>query len=1034
MTDQEIFRQFERFCIEYDIAIDEEEYSYGWKEEIGLWPVEEFFSEASSKEKRIFYDFDFLERKISEVNDQLDDQITICWDDKKKWNAMKRLLVVKRTRAALQYINSTEALDSLDYLAAYLVKYLPKITQTVPDNFYEFKFQESQKRVVLHIMYINEVAACYRGFLSIGYADQCLELIKRIFKNKENEGKGFTPYELVALYSKAQGYLHARDHEKALEEFNKIIEKKEVAEYKYFDKNPQWCQWMKKEDEELFDKYIVIQAMLMKADVLIKLQRSGEAIDCLKPLNMSVEHPLEFKDIFFSDKYIDVFKKNNYKILRKEVLDNRANNDLKLFTKNKTWKQLEKELMTAQKNLSCKSGLKSQQLSIIIERWQQVCEKFCYMVENESEKKKEHLDNACKALSKCSILIGKQLVDAFGNNSETDQALLDWSKGLKLCVRILKSTINGKNIDYYIGVILKYLNIKTKSNNSDVVNNAYKIAISKEYRAHQKEIRQNLTYSIQDLIEEFDKNLFNKKAITTARRLRVYLLKLIKGILKNANITSFEKKNLIEWQIELEKSLDIHRDVLEKKDNLHKELRSLMAKEFFNGNSKEDPDTIDCPQGNVCNNEHKCISCDNFSERIKNNTSCLNTENGNLLHYYDQIIGFNRTEINNRLYTKSKKWETRSGWGFVVLKKWNSYTPALEASEGGGYFLYHTKQVNKDDSEIDLGIVIDPGYDYLKSFFQLGFTISDINAIIVSHDHPDHIDDFSKIVNLLFEVKKNRSGKQTKQPFSPITLGLSLGAYNRLKTLIESVRDVFADTKILKSSSLIVNANDNDTTKVLVKPTESIHKDGSENDSIGFKLELKDIEKTLCIIGLPCDTRWSQSIAEQYYECRLLCIHIGGIVPEGFKLRDYFDDIKTNKKVVSKKQHLYLPGALWFGKEIIDECDDENGNSNTKLLLLSEFGEELSGGLRTDFVEKLLSFYKKKNLSVIASDVGLVIDPVEKEIRCSCCHGSYQWSHSFKCYAYGPREQIFYICPTCQTVLSYDQQCRKLEENLRGKF
>ena len=74
----------------------------------------------------------------------------------------------------------------------------------------------------------------------------------------------------------------------------------------------------------------------------------------------------------------------------------------------------------------------------------------------------------------------------------------------------------------------------------------------------------------------------------------------------------------------------------------------------------------------------------------------------------------------------------------TVLRRWNSFTPALASSvnpsKGGGYFLYFQKN-NKS-----LGIVIDPGYDFLDNLFSQGYRIGDIDVIIVSHAHPDHTD------------------------------------------------------------------------------------------------------------------------------------------------------------------------------------------------------------------------------------------------------------------------------------------------------
>ena len=76
---------------------------------------------------------------------------------------------------------------------------------------------------------------------------------------------------------------------------------------------------------------------------------------------------------------------------------------------------------------------------------------------------------------------------------------------------------------------------------------------------------------------------------------------------------------------------------------------------------------------------------------------------------------------------------------FVVLRRWQSFNPKIPRPggwwvRGGGYFLmWHGR-----------GLVIDPGYDFIQNFYDEGFSLEDIDAVIISHSHPDHDDDFSE--------------------------------------------------------------------------------------------------------------------------------------------------------------------------------------------------------------------------------------------------------------------------------------------------
>lgn len=79
-----------------------------------------------------------------------------------------------------------------------------------------------------------------------------------------------------------------------------------------------------------------------------------------------------------------------------------------------------------------------------------------------------------------------------------------------------------------------------------------------------------------------------------------------------------------------------------------------------------------------------------------------------------------------------------------VLRRWNSYTPLVVNSKGGGYFIKSS----------DTGIVIDPGLTFLKNFKDSGHFFDEIDTILVSHSHDDHTADLESLVNLLYKYNK----------------------------------------------------------------------------------------------------------------------------------------------------------------------------------------------------------------------------------------------------------------------------------------
>ncbi len=92
---------------------------------------------------------------------------------------------------------------------------------------------------------------------------------------------------------------------------------------------------------------------------------------------------------------------------------------------------------------------------------------------------------------------------------------------------------------------------------------------------------------------------------------------------------------------------------------------------------------------------------------------------------------------------------------FLVLREWNSYTPALpaqeEADRGGGYFLRHGGE----------GIVIDPGYDFIDNFARAGGRLRDIQHIIVTHAHDDHTANLEPLLMLFHRLRNLESSEIT---------------------------------------------------------------------------------------------------------------------------------------------------------------------------------------------------------------------------------------------------------------------------------
>ena len=100
---------------------------------------------------------------------------------------------------------------------------------------------------------------------------------------------------------------------------------------------------------------------------------------------------------------------------------------------------------------------------------------------------------------------------------------------------------------------------------------------------------------------------------------------------------------------------------------------------------------------------------------------------------------------------------------FVCARRYSSFFPFLPRPSafrvrGGGYFV---RVVDNDlparakglvpnwRDKRTFGIVIDPGPDYLDNLYRCGYGLADIDMVIVSHDHADHVAELDALLSLL---------------------------------------------------------------------------------------------------------------------------------------------------------------------------------------------------------------------------------------------------------------------------------------------
>jgi hypothetical protein len=90
---------------------------------------------------------------------------------------------------------------------------------------------------------------------------------------------------------------------------------------------------------------------------------------------------------------------------------------------------------------------------------------------------------------------------------------------------------------------------------------------------------------------------------------------------------------------------------------------------------------------------------------------------------------------------------------FICMRRYSSPFPLLPRPSafralGGGYFLrLHSNEGGDDDGAY--GVVLDPGVDFVENLYRSGYSLGDIDMIVITHDHVDHLGGLDPLLSLL---------------------------------------------------------------------------------------------------------------------------------------------------------------------------------------------------------------------------------------------------------------------------------------------
>ena len=345
--------------------------------------------------------------------------------------------------------------------------------------------------------------------------------------------------------------------------------------------------------------------------------------------------------------------------------------------------------------------------------------------------------------------------------------------------------------------------------------------------------------------------------------------------------------------------------------------------------------------------------------------------------FFDSI---NKIESNFETFTDTRRSIPNDFPSFLsVLRKWNSYTPIIPSekgdNKGGGYFLYHKGK----------GIVIDPGFNFIENFYQEGFKVADIDAILITHAHNDHTVDFESILTLIYKYNDAIEDSVKHEMKGEDEIRIKHEVENRLNENGKKI-DLFLNVGTFMKYSGWLNLKDSgeikyvtvlqpDTTYdlpdeyngITIHTTKAKHHEVIDNKyAIGFILDIEGNK-----IGFTGDTGWdfenNGSIAKPFIEHKpkLLIAHLGSIKSREFKYVEAENKDERNQCFYT--HHLGLLGMA----KLLDSTKPD-------LTIISEFGEELRN-FRKDIVEGIGDVLK---LKCLPGDIGLHIRLKDLAIYC----------------------------------------------------
>ncbi|MDO4327458.1 MAG: MBL fold metallo-hydrolase [bacterium] len=349
----------------------------------------------------------------------------------------------------------------------------------------------------------------------------------------------------------------------------------------------------------------------------------------------------------------------------------------------------------------------------------------------------------------------------------------------------------------------------------------------------------------------------------------------------------------------------------------------------------------------------------------------------------------------SELYYSRIKWKRNSTFynKFVMLKGMSSSTPPMlnnifdtEEFVGGGFYFNWQ----------GYGVVIDPGYYFIKNLHRMGLSVLDIDAVVITHEHIDHNNDMRLLDDLHYSVarysKQNGKAHVIDWYMDKVSYDIALtwrrnGAglnakANNLHCLASDVEYEFKVDELFLETC---------PTKHIWNPSAGRYRD----HTVGTKFRCRSGAGETVIV-YTSDTRYYPELADFVRDADAVIANISGIYEEDYKL------------VKEKNTHLGYYGCF----NLMKECFERH-QRYPSFYFLSEFWNGKSD-IRYDVAKCLrkdLNAQKITQIRVIPAEVGMIFDIEHCKIQCSRC-GAFTDRVIVKKPG-GMKEKVEVLCPEC---------------------